>query len=340
MNNNSLSDITLDVEAPLNSLNPASSLEALREYVFADDMDDRARLAVQHAGMKPYVVEHMQHALDEYKLAERFAQFTNTPKNAVKPARVLDFGCGEGLFLHDFAELLEARGLLAGVELNGIDKNRVAIITAEEYAQSSKPPRPYLNFYVHDGQNPLEQCTLLRRESEPQPTSFDFIYASLVIEHLPQARQHVEKLYKALKPGGVIYFYSCDLVRLHAEFEHFHPTFRFFGQAVTKMIMTVNPGLNVGYEEATWLQEAGAENVQANYVATVVGGGTKFGRLLLKDMVMVARGTGRILVQRGVITQAKFDQMMSDLYSQLTGEKQGQGWFIETMARKPLNASS
>lgn len=340
MNNNPTPFSTSNSFSPFSfippSSNPNSSIEDFREYIFAADLNDHARLAIQHAGMKPKVVKHMNRALDQYNLAERFQAGVNGNSPARK-ARVLDFGCGEGLFLHDFAELLESRALIERVELSGIDRNSAAVTTAEEFARLSIPPRPFLNFYEHDGLRPLEECVLLRREGYPYgPVSFDFIFATMVMEHLPNARDHVERLYDALTPGGVIYFYGCELERTYEEFGHFHPTLKFFGQAVSKMIMSVNPGVSVARSQAEWLREAGAEMVQSTEVEVVVGGDTEYGRWLLKDTVMIARGVGKILIERNALTQARFDEMMSELYSQLTAERQGQGWFIETLARKPF----
>ncbi len=94
------------------------SHEDYRDYLFPSNSEMEAnRLFIYHSVSKPGVTEALNHILDEYGLA---AKLQAAKANGSK-VRVLNFGCSEGLFLHDLAEKLEKRGLLEAADLNGID---------------------------------------------------------------------------------------------------------------------------------------------------------------------------------------------------------------------------
>src|SRR5438105_4389333 len=95
-----------------------------RDYLFTSPSEGE-RLTIQHEHFKPSVLAAFNRLLDQYGLAERLTQAKATKTKL----RLLNFGCGEGLYLHDLAQVLEARGLLEGAELNGLDINPASVAT-------------------------------------------------------------------------------------------------------------------------------------------------------------------------------------------------------------------
>jgi trans-aconitate methyltransferase len=87
------------------------------------------------------------------------------------PARVLDFGCGEGLFLKE----IEARGVVLDDYL-GIDLREDALQTARSF-------HPRHRFELVD----LSQW-------DAPPGSFDLVIASQVLEHLPDPVSALKRL--------------------------------------------------------------------------------------------------------------------------------------------------
>jgi 2-polyprenyl-3-methyl-5-hydroxy-6-metoxy-1,4-benzoquinol methylase len=91
-------------------------------------------------------------------------------------ARLLDVGCGNGGFL------MTMRGL--GWEVEGIEPDAAAA----RHAQAA--------------QLPVQVATV--DQAQLRPASFDAITLSHVIEHLPDPAAALDRLARALKPGGVL----------------------------------------------------------------------------------------------------------------------------------------
>src|SRR5262249_34657223 len=141
-----------------------------RDYIMGM-ADDRQRMERTHRHLKAEFVRVVEQVLEEYELAE---QLKAAKSGECTRLKILDVGCGEGLYLHDVAEVLEGRDLLSAATFYGTDINQAMIETAVEYARLSKPPRPYLNFYVHDIRQPFETQPGLFLDRQPY---FDFIFA-------------------------------------------------------------------------------------------------------------------------------------------------------------------
>lgn len=302
---------------------------AYKSYIFAE-VDDRQRLMVQHEAFQPGFMALMEQVLDEYGLAGRLA----AAKRSGDRVRILDLGCAEGLFLHDLAAVLEKRGLLEAAELNGIDIDRIAIATAEDFSKASRPPRPYLNFFVHDATQPLTDCIALRRNGLAQ---FDFIYALDTTVHLPNARQHIERLYSSLKPGGVIYLHSAVMEETPQPYGWtcLHPLLDSYSRALFATIAAINPGISVAAEQAAWLVALGAQQVQSEPDLVEIGGETKRGMDMMRNGIMLLRNVAPVLIAQGVISRPQFEFMMATLYRELNRASRAYITYFDTLARRP-----
>ena len=180
-----------------------------RDYLYTK-IDNRERQVIAHQVYADNANQMFQKVLDEYGLASQLtaqlaAAKTGLSENSEpKPGKlkILDAGCGLGLYLQDVAVLIESRGMAEAASLYGVDSDEVMIGVATELANTAKDARHHLNFFVHDLTRPLEDCPGLFLDKDYQ---FDYIFSLAVFEYIADARSHIERLYQALKPGGVIH---------------------------------------------------------------------------------------------------------------------------------------
>jgi 2-polyprenyl-3-methyl-5-hydroxy-6-metoxy-1,4-benzoquinol methylase len=92
--------------------------------------------------------------------------------------RLLDFGCSAGYFVE--------RAAAAGWEAHGLD---LSLWVAEAGAT-----RGVSNIHVG-----------YLAEQNFDDDSFDVLYSSQVLEHLPQPKKELQELHRVLKPGGLFY---------------------------------------------------------------------------------------------------------------------------------------
>lgn len=299
---------------------------AYRNYLF-DQIDDSERLAVEHRMYKPNFVQKFGQVLDEYKLAEQIKAAQAGKRSRVK---ILDVGCGEGLYLHDVAYELETRGLLDGTTLYGFDIDANAIETALQFSKVSKPPRPYLNFFWQDLTNPLDENLFGQ-------TKFDFIYAHITLTFLPNARQNLETLYNLLAPGGVIFL--RDLVLHEGEggwnMAESAAALRPFCRGLNSMIGAVNGGQDVSLKYGEWLRELKANLVQTELDVLPVGGETKGGMDSLRAAVMTLRNMKQLLIATGAMTESQIDELMTIIYREANANWVGSGSYMNTLGQKP-----
>lgn len=307
----------------------AKSGDSLEDYIFGETYDGE-RLEIVHRINKANFVKAMEQVLNEYGLAERLEQ---AQANHTK-VQILDIGCAEGLYLHDLAAILESRQWLAAVELNGLDFDAKAIATAEEYSKQATPPRPYLNFYLHDATQPFEASLGLRAENKLQ---FDFIFLLSALGSMPNARQHLHRFYQSLKPGGVIYLSSVVLSKGEKGWLSAHPVLETFSQIFFDVLAEMNSGVDVANAASDWLKEWGAVQVQADLHIRPTGGETEVGRLNLRNIVMTMRNAAPFLIKNGKVSQAQYQETMATLYRELGPQSQGQVASVNTFARKPSN---
>lgn len=299
--------------------------QKLWDYLL-DDTYEGDRLQLTHKIFKNDFIKIIEKLLDEWNFAKSL-QTSNGAK-----ANILDVGCAEGLFMHDLAEVLEARGLMPAAELIGFDNNVTAITTAEEFAKVSNPPRPYLQFVLHDATLPFEENPALRSHAK---SGFDLIYALATLELLPQARVQLQRLYDYLKPGGLLYVRCIVVYEGEKGWQPIHPALAPLSRIVYSQLEKINPGADVANAVAAWLQEAGAEKVETIFYQNPVGGPTEIGRLTLRNSLLAMRNRRNSMIKQGLISGDQYDAIMDTIYRELSVESQGQIAAVVTLARKP-----
>lgn len=294
-------------------------------------VSDGSGLEAIHRIFRPSFLRLVQKVTEEYGLGAAL-ELANKNKTRLQ---ILDIGCAEGLYLHDIAQFLEERQLLGAAEFIGVDINPDSIIIAEEYSKVSKPPRPYLKFFTCDATQPFETSLDFKALGQYQ---FDFIYSIYTVELLPNARQHIERFYNNLKPGGVIYLSSIVAKKGQNGWLSVHPALEIFDQWFFDNIASANPGVVVAHDTAEWLKELGAVQLSAHFKASPTGGPTEIGRLQLRNIISIIRNnTVPELINNGTITQAQVNELWATLSKELGPDRQGQIGIVQTLARKPFD---
>ena len=309
-----------------------STLTQYRSYILEEGTTEGERLALQHGLFKPNCVKIFNQIMDEYGLAERINHQQG------EPVRILDVGCGEGLYLHDVTEVLDSRHLLDlnRVQLIGLDKNAETIATAQDFTRASQPPRPYLEFFTQDLTAPftsnLGLAAIVRNIEHTPP--FDFIFAFMVFEHIHDAERHIGRLYDLLKPGGVLYLRDLDTTPPRDS--NISPALMRFMRMLYTLLMSNNNGQIVAYKSSQWLTALGAEQVLVDKHVNYTGGTSREGMLMLKDFVYMARTVAPVLVRLGLLSKTEHEELLQALFYELSPDSQGEVTFVNTVARKPL----
>lgn len=302
-----------------------------REYLFNDEQSGEYS-SLTYTATKEDFVKAIENLLDEYKLGERLA----AAKAGGYKLRFLEYSCGEGLYLHGLAEVLEKRGWLDAAEILGIDKEESLIATAEEYAKVSKPPRPYLHFYTHSFNLPLDAHPLLRDKNGQ--AAFDLILLTQsLLGQSNDARYRLLRIYREnLKPGGIIHLREFVTKTGPEGCISLHPSMQPFTEACMIMLRGLNPGYEVAREASSWLAEAGAEQVQALVEDVPLGGATRTGMNLVRATILAMRRASPYFIAQGLLKQTEYDEIMRVVFHELTPKNEGKERFIRTIARKPI----
>lgn len=288
--------------------------------------------------------QEIRQILEQYELAERLIKAGQTGKKL----RILQLNCGEGLYLHELARMLEKANLLHAVELYGISEDPDQISTAEEYSKISRPPRPYLNFYLHNFRHPLQRCAGLREGAgRTGVASFDFIFSAvpiLIISH--NAQTVLKELYlNGLKPGGLLCFIESSITENAAtpsgvaDWVLPHPAMAPVLQAFIKGIRSYNPGVAVESAVVEWLEALGATQILHYMVSIPLGGSTKQGRAALRNAIELFRISNPVLLKTGLISQAEYAEFERTIRTELTIKAEGSHPYLITMAKKPVTAT-
>ncbi len=105
--------------------------------------------------------------------------------------RVLDIGCADGHVLNWFRRVRTHQ-----VETYGVDMNEAAVEKAKARGHTVWAGR-------------FEDVAV-------EPGYFDFIWASHIIEHVPDPRGFTRKAFESLKPGGIFWFWTPNIDSIDA----------------------------------------------------------------------------------------------------------------------------
>jgi SAM-dependent methyltransferase len=126
-----------------------------------------------------------EYANQEKEYLATFDDDVNRIRDFVTHGSVLDVGCGYGYFVR--------RALAAGFDAYGVDLSPDGIREAEKHA----PGRVF--------RGTLDEVEALADRR------FDVIFASHLIEHIPEPRPLVETLAKRLNEGGIVMFVTPNI---------------------------------------------------------------------------------------------------------------------------------
>ena len=100
--------------------------------------------------------------------------------------KILDLGCGPGLYCREFHK--------AGHHVTGVDFSRISIEYAKQNAIENKEDIRYLNM------------NYLELTAENEYDLITLIYTDFGVLNLADQKKLLEKIYAALKPGGIFIF--------------------------------------------------------------------------------------------------------------------------------------
>jgi ubiquinone/menaquinone biosynthesis C-methylase UbiE len=158
----------------------------------------------------------------------------------VRRGRALDFGCGVGRLSRPLAERFR--------ECVGLDISDGMVKLARELNED----RPNCRFVVNDAPD-LEQF-----ESD----SFDFVYSSLVLQHMPSLEMveaYVAEFLRVLRPGGLAVFQALSHIPLALRLQprrHVYSFLRTMGlsEQLLLMRMKLTPARGLPVSEEKMLQ--------------------------------------------------------------------------------------
>lgn len=295
-----------------------------QEYVFGS-VDDRERLSLQHQIFEANFITNLNHLLDDFGLAQKL----EAAKQSGQKVWILDAGCGEGLYLQTVATILQQRGLLEAANLVGVDKDGLAIILANELKAFSNPPHPSLQYYSHDITRPFAENLALK------DVKFDCIFEVAVLPYLPNFCEVVKGWYDHLQTGGVMYFRDFTTNEVETGWITYSPLLTPFFRHFIEFVTSVNRGLDVSRELPKCLTEYGAAKVETLAESIPINSTSKIGLEMLRNMVMMVRNSGPVLVKHGFLSQIDFEAVWQQMLVEINQDTITETTLINTLIQKP-----
>ncbi len=291
-----------------------------KTYILAESLDDRKRLVIQAKLHTPSFLRIIETAIDKFGLR---AKLQDPDANV----RILDLGCGEGLFVPILTNWLAAQGTKAKVSIVGLDCDSNAIATAQDYVTVLGLHN--VEFYTHDLNQPLTNLAVL---GLGDPTKhFDLAYASLVLMHLRNVGQILNNINEALKPGGILYTRDISIVK---GFEYPSPTFSKM-QEISLPFWLKLVGQDFAPQQQKFLSEANFSHAQTFEDILPIGGKTEPGRRMLENVLIGQHIFRATAAKLGIMTNEEFDAAMQQEFREITPELEGHMDLVSTIAQKP-----
>lgn len=320
------SNITLPGNAPVS---PACT----NTYVMANSMEDRKRLSLQLKIYTPAFRQAIRLCLDKFNLRTRL-------ENPQATFRILDLGCGEGLYFPVLAELLNEEGARAKIEMVGLDRDGAAIDIGQDYAWTLGLNNVKLG--AHDFTKPFSHLDWLKLNQNPALTSeeavlsdkgFDLVYTSVVLMHQPATvlTPLLRSIHSdLLKPGGA--FFTKDLSWTQGAsypLPAFNTLVGVVGAGLSKVL-----GVDFALHQAEYLKEAGFEDIETFEDTYPIGGQSQTGRFMLNN-IMLSHHAGRAaILKMGIISAEEFDAAVEQEFKQVSPNQEGQLTLQNTVARR------
>jgi SAM-dependent methyltransferase len=298
-----------DAVVSKNSKSTSSSAKTALTYLAVDPNADRDRLYRQYELFRDDFNAWFDRALALSNLA-------TDPETATW--RVLDVGCGEGLFAR------EIHVRYPRAQVVGFDRDPEAIATATTAFGRRGNPR----FYVHDALAPLPA------EFEPDVPGdgrFDIVFAHVVLMHLRDPATALRHLAAALKPGGAIYLRDCPTDPVAFPHPGLAPL---YAAAMEGLCRTAVP--NFARQHTEYLTAAGFTQIESGTTVYAVGGPTAAGQQMLRNVVSGLQAARAGLVEHlRLLNGAEFDAYVQRYTTESSAEMLGEIEEVNTIARKP-----
>lgn len=296
-------------------------LKGNNTYVLADSVDDRKRLVLQTRLYTPAFKQVLVRAIEKYNLKSKL-------QDSSASFRILDLGCGEGLYFPIINEVLTELGTTAEVTIVGLDNDTAALATAQDYMAALSLSH-LVQVYHHDLNlplNQLESINLLKPENH-----FDLVISTAVLMHLPTSRQILLSAFEIIKPGGG--FYARDM-RWLGGYVYPSPAFAKLDNKTRPLILK-RIGDDFAQHHSEYLTEAGFKDLESSEDTYPVGGKTEIGRRILENFLLGMHASRGYLTALGMITELDFDQTVAQMFREINPELEGFITWVNTIAQRP-----
>jgi ubiquinone/menaquinone biosynthesis C-methylase UbiE len=200
----------------------------------------------------------------------------------------LDVGCGGGEVSFDLARLVEPGGRVLAMD---VDDVKISIGRAEAKTQQITN----IDFQIAD----LEVCELA--------PEFDLAHARFILQHLQNPERLLAKIWKALRPGGVVVVTDTDFRGYFSEPDS--PDLRRHVELYTETLKRRGGDANIGPRLPALLTRSGFENVQMSVVQHAATDGEI---KLITPMTM--ENVAEAVVAEGLASPAEVERVVSELY--------------------------
>jgi SAM-dependent methyltransferase len=222
----------------------------------------------------------------------------------------LDVGCGGGDLTFDLARMVGSMGRVVGTD---IDETKMELARQEAAAQQLTN----VEFHVAD---------IAHYEPEPE---FDRVHARFLLTHLPDPQAALAKMWRALRPGGMVIVVDIDFRGYFS-----HPDCAALARYVDLYTRTVERrggDANIGPRLPALLSGAGFESVQMNLVQMAgLTGDVKLMSPLTMENIADA------VITEGFATAEQVDGIVAELYefARTPGTIASSPRFVEAWATK------